>query len=80
MSKARTNSTSAPDKALRFASTSQTPNPQIVLFGDKTAVGIIEAKPSDWGHKITAVEEQSRDYAAAKLKWVAMLSEYEINL
>lgn len=41
-----------------------------VLFVDKRAVGVIEAKPKDWGHKITTVEEQSSDYAAAKLKWI----------
>ena len=41
-----------------------------VLFVGKSAVGVIEAKPEDWGHKITAVEEQSGGYAAAKLKWV----------
>jgi type I site-specific restriction endonuclease len=33
-------------------------------------VGVIEAKPKNWGHKITTVEEQSAGYAAAKLKWV----------
>ena len=41
-----------------------------VLFVDKTAVGIVEAKPEEWGHKITTVEGQSAAYAAAKLKWV----------
>ncbi len=41
-----------------------------VLFVDRRAVGVIEAKPEDWGHKITTVEEQSAGYAAAKLKWV----------
>jgi type I restriction enzyme R subunit len=41
-----------------------------VLFVDKNAVGVIEAKPSDWGHKITTVEDQSGGYAAATLKWV----------
>lgn len=41
-----------------------------VLFIDKKAVGVIEAKPKDWGQKITTVEEQSGGYAAAKLKWV----------
>jgi type I restriction enzyme R subunit len=41
-----------------------------VLFVAKKAVGVIEAKPEDWGHKITTVEEQSGGYAAAKLKWV----------
>ncbi|MBO6559451.1 MAG: DEAD/DEAH box helicase family protein [Nisaea sp.] len=40
------------------------------LFVDKKAVGVIEAKPEDWGQKITTVEEQSGGYAAAKLKWV----------
>jgi type I restriction enzyme R subunit len=40
------------------------------LFVDRRAVGVIEAKPKDWGHKITTVEEQSAGYAAAKLKWV----------
>lgn len=41
-----------------------------VLFVDKRAVGVIEAKPEDWGHKITTVEHQSSGYAASKLKWV----------
>ncbi len=40
------------------------------LFVDKKAVGVIEAKSEVWGQKITAVEEQSGGYAAAKLKWV----------
>ena len=41
-----------------------------VLFIDKNPVGVIEAKPDDWGQKITTVEEQSAGYAAAKLKWL----------
>lgn len=41
-----------------------------VLFVDRKAVGIVEAKPEDWGHIITTVEEQSAGYAIAKLKWV----------
>lgn len=41
-----------------------------VLFVDKQAVGVIEAKPETWGEKITTVEEQSSGYAHAKLKWV----------
>jgi len=41
-----------------------------VLFVDKKAVGVIEAKPDDWGQKITTVEEQSGGYSAARLKWV----------
>ena len=40
-----------------------------VLFVDKKPVGVIEAKPEDWGHNITTVERQSGGYAAAKLKW-----------
>ncbi len=42
-----------------------------VLFVERQAVGVIEAKPDDWGHKITTVEEQAEGYASAKLKWVA---------
>jgi type I restriction enzyme, R subunit len=41
-----------------------------VLFVDRKAVGVIEAKPNDWGHKITTVEDQSAGYANANLKWV----------
>lgn len=41
-----------------------------VLFVDKAAVGVIEAKPESYGHKITQVETQSAGYAAARLKWV----------
>ncbi len=41
-----------------------------VLFVDKQAVGVIEAKPESWGEKITTVEEQSAGYANAALKWV----------
>ncbi len=40
------------------------------LFVNKRAVGVIEAKPEDWGHKITTVEDQSQGYASATLKWV----------
>ena len=41
-----------------------------VLFVNRRAVGVIEAKPEDWGHRITVVEEQAGGYAAANLKWV----------
>ena len=41
-----------------------------VLFIDKHPVGVIEAKPEDWGQKLTTVEEQSAGYAAATLKWL----------
>jgi type I restriction enzyme, R subunit len=40
------------------------------LFIGTEAVGVIEAKPDSWGHKITTVEEQSTGYADAQLKWV----------
>ena len=41
-----------------------------VLFVNKPAVGVIEAKPEYWGQKITTVEERSQSYATAELKWV----------
>lgn len=41
-----------------------------VLFADRKPVGVVEAKPEDWGEKLTTVEEQAEGYAAAKLKWV----------
>lgn len=41
-----------------------------VLFVDKKAVGIIEAKREESGQNITAIEQQTEGYAAAKLKWV----------
>ena len=42
-----------------------------VLFIDQKPVGVVEAKPEQWGQKITTVEEQSGRYASAKLKWVS---------
>jgi len=41
-----------------------------VLFVDNTPVGVIEAKPEDWGQRITIVEDQSGGYATAALKWI----------
>ncbi|HEY1052170.1 MAG TPA: DEAD/DEAH box helicase family protein [Prosthecobacter sp.] len=41
-----------------------------VLFVDKQAVGVIEAKREDAGQNITTVEDQTAGYASAKLKWV----------
>ncbi len=41
-----------------------------LLFTDRQAVGIVEAKPNSWGVRLTSVEEQSEGYAKAKLKWV----------
>jgi len=42
-----------------------------VLFVGKAPVGVIEAKPEDWGQKLTTVEDQSTGYAAARLKWLS---------
>jgi len=41
-----------------------------VLFVDKKPVGIIEAKREEAGQNITVVEEQSAEYANAKLKYL----------
>jgi type I restriction enzyme, R subunit len=41
-----------------------------VLFVDKKPVGIIEAKKEDEGHKLTVAEDQSIEYANAKLKYL----------
>ena len=41
-----------------------------VLFVRRKAVGVIEAKPENWGQNITNVEGQSGGYAAAELKWL----------
>lgn len=41
-----------------------------VLFVDRKAIGVIEAKREKEGQNITTVEQQSGDYAKAKLKWV----------
>ncbi|MDB6123651.1 MAG: restriction endonuclease subunit [Pedosphaera sp.] len=42
-----------------------------VLFVDKTACGVIEAKKIDAGQNITTVEEQTSGYANARLKWIS---------
>ncbi|MGE5490018.1 MAG: DEAD/DEAH box helicase family protein [Actinomycetota bacterium] len=41
-----------------------------VLFVDRRAVGVIEAKRGEEGQHLTAHESQTEGYAAAKLKWV----------
>ena len=41
-----------------------------VLFVDRKPVGIIEAKREEEGHKLTVVEEQSKEYAKSKLKYL----------
>ena len=42
-----------------------------VLFADRQPVGVVEAKPDNWGAKLTTVELQSEGYANANLKWVS---------
>ena len=42
-----------------------------VLFADRRAVGVIEAKPDSWGARLTTVELQSKGYANARLKWIS---------
>lgn len=42
-----------------------------VLFVDKAACGVIEAKKEEMGQNITTVEDQTSDYATAKLKWIS---------
>lgn len=41
-----------------------------VLFVNKKPVGIIEAKREEEGVRLTTVEDQSTEYAAAKLKYI----------
>lgn len=41
-----------------------------VLFVDGKAVGIIEAKREEEGHKLTVHEDQAENYASAKLKYL----------
>jgi len=41
-----------------------------VLFVDRKPVGVIEAKREEQGDKLTVAEDQSRDYAESKLKYL----------
>lgn len=41
-----------------------------VLFVDRKPVGIIEAKREEEGHRLTVAEDQSKEYANAKLKYL----------
>src|SRR5438046_6928437 len=41
-----------------------------VLFVDKKPVGVIEAKKEEEGLRLTQVEDQSTEYAQAKLKYL----------
>jgi type I restriction enzyme R subunit len=41
-----------------------------VLFVDRRAAGVIEAKKEEIGQNLTTVEDQTAGYGAAKLKWI----------
>lgn len=41
-----------------------------VLFVERQAIGVIEAKREEEGHRLTIVEEQSTEYANSKLKYL----------
>ncbi len=41
-----------------------------LLFVDRKAVGVIEAKRTEEGHHLLVAEDQAEGYAAATLKWV----------
>ncbi len=56
-------------QAVREYQTDTGPADYILFVGGKP-VGVIEAKAEQHGHKLTSVEEQTAEYAAAKLKWV----------
>ena len=47
------------------------------LFVEGKPVGVVEAKKTELGEKITTVEEQSSRYANSKFKWIQQ--EYEIR-
>ncbi len=56
-----------PGVAVREYQTSVGPA-DYVLFVNQKPLGLIEAKREDEGHRLIAVEEQSKEYALAKLK------------
>lgn len=67
-SRADPNFAAAPAIAVREYPTDIGPA-DYVLFLNQQPIGIVEAKPEDWGHKLINVEAQAEGYAAAKLKW-----------
>ena len=56
-------------QAVREYTTDSGPADYVQFVDDKPA-GVIEAKKETLGHAITSVEDQTAEYAAAKLKWV----------
>ena len=67
-SRAQLNFPAAPAIAVRKYPTDVGPA-DYVLFLNQQPIGVVEAKPEDFGHKLTNVEAQAEGYAAAKLKW-----------
>ena len=60
---------SRPGQAVREYHTDVGPA-DYVLFVDRKAIGVIEAKREEEGQHLTAHETQTEGYAAAKLKWL----------
>lgn len=60
----------APGVAVREYQTDAGPA-DYVLFVDRKAVGVIEAKREEEGQHLTVHEAQTEGYAAAQLKWVS---------
>lgn len=56
-------------QAVREYTTDSGPADYVQFVGAKPA-GVIEAKKETLGHAITSAEDQTAEYAAAKLKWV----------
>jgi type I restriction enzyme R subunit len=69
-SKNRFDPNDGPGQAVREYPTDNGPA-DYVLFVDKRAVGVIEAKRESRAENITTVEEQTAGYANARLKWVS---------
>ncbi|WP_121971611.1 DEAD/DEAH box helicase family protein [Leptolyngbya sp. BC1307] len=67
--KSGTNLSAAQGVAIREYQTDVGPA-DYVLFVDRKAVGVIEAKKESEGHRLTTHETQTAGYAAAKLKWI----------
>jgi type I restriction enzyme R subunit len=56
-------------QAVREYTTDSGPADYVLFLGHKP-VGVIEAKKESLGQNITTVEDQTKDYSVAKLKWV----------
>ncbi len=55
---------------VRYYLTQDRKETDFVLFVDKKPIGIIEAKREEEGFRLTTVEEQSKEYADSKLKYL----------